>query len=705
LTDFSKIFNWAVRILPFSIIAGLLIPGDAWIAQEIRTFAGLITVLILPGFALARLLRLFDHFDNWLDALSLSVALSWGSGLVLWLLFFFLSVPLQIVSFIWLGVTLVGLIVSIFVSLPRDLLSPPSRPWFVVGIVVWIVVVTAATYLYGGRVDSDAYSYMTWLRNISVGDIRPGVNIHASWEVDYPFYKNLYAPTLLYYAMSGFLARVDVNWVWTHAPAMWVPVMLAVYFSLAYYVFKHKSVGYVTLLIVPLVDRGLFAPSLGGSHAICNSIFLPLAWWLYLRTVFAKGRAFVWMFPLCVLIAVGLAFEHIPHIIHFLLVVGTFTVFQLLSRRRDVTWHSIIVIVVVLLLVAPFIWQTWRLATAYQLDAGKITAIKLQRGKDFIGGDKFFIVRPQRLFRPTAALGAFLVVLYLRYLWQHEETRIVLAGLTIAVFIGFNPLLTPFLSRAIAPHVTFRLGEALIILPIIAYGIVRAVLRARALWHHRRQIAIVPAILLLAVVVLFGKHQLDRGISAANDKIKGIVYSPAGVSTNLSDRLIRRAISEEIESPPYPIFDPPARLTRYLDAATLSYIRESVPSDSVFLAERLTEYNLPAYVDQLAYLGRPGWPEWGNVCPRVRAEGAKDAFPLLGRPEVVYKRLDVSCTVLDPDADLRDVEQALRTNGSEIDYILVTPNTSYLEAQLDRIMPQARVYSRDGFIIYALRDL
>jgi len=51
LTDFHHRLTWAVRILPFLIIAGLLIPGDAWIAQEIRTFAGLITVLVLTGHA------------------------------------------------------------------------------------------------------------------------------------------------------------------------------------------------------------------------------------------------------------------------------------------------------------------------------------------------------------------------------------------------------------------------------------------------------------------------------------------------------------------------------------------------------------------------------------------------------------------------------------------------------------------------------
>ena len=85
----DKLVAWSQRLLPLLIIAGLLIPGDAWIAQEIRTFAGLITVLILPGYAMARGLRLFDRFDNWLDALSLSVALTWSVGLLLWLAFFF----------------------------------------------------------------------------------------------------------------------------------------------------------------------------------------------------------------------------------------------------------------------------------------------------------------------------------------------------------------------------------------------------------------------------------------------------------------------------------------------------------------------------------------------------------------------------------------------------------------------------------------
>jgi hypothetical protein len=168
--------------------------------------------------------------------------------------------------------------------------------------------------------------------------------------------------------------------------------------------------------------------------------------------------------------------------------------------------------------------------------------------------------------------------------------------------------------------------------------------------------------------------------------------------------MIRRVIESELRSPPYPIFDPPSRLTRYLDAPTLRFIEDEIASDSVFLSERLTEYNLPAYADQLTYLGRLGWPEWGDICPRARAEGAEAAFPRVRRPEV-YHRLDVACAILDPDADPLDIGGLLEANGSEIDYILVTPQTSYLRAKLDQIMPHTRVFHNDDFAIYSVKQL
>jgi hypothetical protein len=89
----------------------------------------------------------------------------------------------------------------------------------------------------------------------------------------------------------------------------------------------------------------------------------------------------------------------------------------------------------------------------------------------------------------------------------------------------------------------------------------------------------------------------------------------------------------------------------------------------------------------------------------VRNEGAKAAFPLLNKPEVVFERLDVACNILDPNADPDEIETLLIANQSEIDYILVTPNTDYLKGKLDQIMPSARVYTGDGFMIYALSEL
>lgn len=709
MRDSKNTFGWFVRFLPFFIVSGLLIPSQHWLAKDTRAILGLITVLILPGYALARLLRLFDHFDNWLDALSLSVALTWSVGLALWVLFFFLGVPLRVVSLTWLGITIITLIASAFVPLPRQLKRRPKRPLLVGGLALWVVALAVVAYLYGSLMGGDSYSYMSWLRNITVGDIQPGVNITAEWQAQYPFFKNLYAPTLLYYAMSSFLARVDPNWAWTHAPAFWMPVMLAVQFSLAYKIFKHREVGYAALFLTPLAGGSLRLISrLGNSHTICNVIFLPMAFWLFLYAIFAKQESRWWAFPLAALIAISLTFEHLPHIIHYLLVVGTFTMLHMLSNHGDVFWRSMILIIALLLLTAPFLWHTWNLAVAYGFDAEQGTALNLdmsrvQRPERFLilGNEDFFIVRPRRLFTPAVVLGLILVIHYAGYLWRDKTRRVILASWGITFFIALNPWLTPFLSRTIAPHATFRLREAIIVLPILAYGITRTTLQTRSLWGHARRLRIGSVVFLALSTVLIGYRVGQTSKSSLNEKIRGVIYTPAEVSPNLTDRLLRHIAETELASPPYPILNPPARLTSYLDALTLDYIQENISEDSVFLSERLTEYNLPAYADQLTYLGRMGWPEWGNICPRVREEGAVDAFPNVNRPEV-YHRLENACTILDPDAGTEEIRDALTANQSKIDYILVTPNTAYLEAKLDQIMPQERIYTGDEFIIYAV---
>jgi hypothetical protein len=691
--------------LPLLIILGLMIPGDQWIAGEARTLCALIAVLILPGYALARSFQLFDHLDCWLDALSLTAALTWVLGLVPWLLFFFLGVSLRVVSLGWLGLTAVGLVASY--TIPRGREGHPTKNERVRVILTlgWILILTGAAFVYGGELKGDAYSYMTWLRNVRVGDTQPAANIHASWEASHPMFKGLYAPTHLHYAMASLLARVDTNWVWSRAPAAWVPVMLAVQFSLAREIFGRRVVGYAALALVPLL---LSSPTshLGDPHQLCNFVLLPLAFWLYLRALFHDRQALWWSFPLAALVVTSLTFEHIPHLIHFLLVVGSFTALHLLSREWRPSWRSLLLILLVLVLASPIIWDTWQRASDRQWTAGDDTE-RIQQEQDvFLGSERFFIVRPVRLLSGQtspmlALLGAILSMRYAWLLWHRKRARLITASVAIVAFVGLNPLLTPLISRTIAPQTTKRLGEALITFPVLAYAVTRTALRARAAWTRRRKEWLRPSLLLAAFLCLAGYGLAQTSLKAINGKVRNVVYAPAGVNPNLSDRLIRRVFERELKSPPYPILHPPAQLTRYLDASTLRYIEEEIPSDSVFLSERLTESNLPAYVDQLTYLGRKGWPGWGDVCPEVRATGAGAAFPTIPWPEV-RQRLDVACALLDRDADPRHIEELLAANDSEIDYVLVTPNTSYLRAKLDQIIPQAQIYDNDSFAIYSV---
>jgi len=711
MKESRQVLVWVFLLLPCLAVVGLLIPGDHWVVQEIRTFSSLIVVLILPGYVLGRLLRLFDALDNWFDVLSLSVTLTWAGGLVLWLFFFFLGVSLPVVSAIWGGVGTIGLIASAFVPLPQRLQSRPTRPWLVGGIAMWILALTGAAYLYGGQIDGDAWSYMAWLRNITVGDIQPGVNIHAGWEVDYPFFKNLYSPTLFYYAMSSWLGRVDPGWIWTRAQAVWVSVMLAAQFSLTYCIFKRRSIGFVSILLAPILFAygPIHTSSLGDSISLSNYVLLPLSLWLLSQSVFRERRWLSWWMVIAVVVSTSLTFEHFPHIVYFLLNAGMLALLGLFpGHQRSQFSRTAVVIVLTILISLPFILQSWQLAKAYRYDtATAIINIRAKRGP-YWGGDTFFALRPQTLLGNHgllwlfAAQGLLFVWRYRHRFWKRHAAELLIGSPLIVLFIGFNPLLVPILSRLLAPLTISRLWDAMVILPSLSYGLMLMGSRLYTVWRYRRRVSVQQVAAPIFVFLLVSGHLIFVTVDAAQIKIKSILYGPGDATPILTERVVRRVLESELQDSPYPILVPLARLTRYLDAATLDFIRRNVPSDSVFLAERLTELHLSAHADQLAYLGRLGWPEWGDICPRIRAEGAKAIFPTLARPEV-YRRLDVACGILDPNIAPIELEALLMDNRPEIDYILVTPNTAYLEAKLDQIMPQARVYTGDGFAIYALK--
>jgi hypothetical protein len=84
--------------------------------------------------------------------------------------------------------------------------------------------------------------------------------------------------------------------------------------------------------------------------------------------------------------------------------------------------------------------------------------------------------------------------------------------------------------------------------------------------------------------------------------------------------------------------------------------------------------------------------------------GAKQAFPALRYPEQA-NRLEIACQILNPDADPESLQALLWEYRDMMDYVLVTPITSYLAPKLEQAMPEALIYERAGFSIYALDQL
>jgi hypothetical protein len=416
---------------------------------------------------------------------------------------------------------------------------------------------------------------------------------------------------------------------------------------------------------------------------------------------------------IAVILGATLAFEHFPHLVYYLLNAGALALLGFFPhRRRSTIFRSGVVITLTIALALPFILLSWNLAKAYGYDTD-LALLKKVSGYLRLGG--FFIVHPRSLVGGLkGGLRGLFVILsfvfigrYRQRFWSEDIVRLLIISPALVVFIALNPFLVPVLSRLLAPQTIMRLRQAMVIwvLGSLSYGVTRAGLRIRTHWRHRDRWTVwqLASIVLMALLIIGSATSLT--LDAAYVKVKNVVYGPGNATLIPSERVIRRMIEAELEDPPHPILIPPARLAQYLDADILAFIRRNMPADSIFLAERLTECYLPAYADQLAYLGRPGWPGSGDICPRVRNEGAKAAFPLLNKPEVVFERLDVACNILDPNADPDEIETLLIANQSEIDYILVTPNTDYLKGKLDQIMPSARVYTGDGFMIYALSEL
>jgi hypothetical protein len=582
---------------------------------------------------------------------------------------------------------------------------------------LFILLVISVVYLYGARIIGDSWGYMAWLRNIYSGDLAPQANIFGSWEAKYPFFKNIFSELLLDYALCAKITNVDPAIVWCRAYAFFAFFAIAANYGITKYLFEDKRVAYVAILLTPLFYVYPFVHALMDSHWGINFIFLPIAILFSLKYVWDQKRFYAVFVAL-----LGLLFtiEHPYHFAYLFWLLGGLGFAILMSKRRfDPQIARIAIVLIVTLLVAlPFLVYTARLALSAEYTPwGSVERGVERRGDAFWGtSSHFFVVNPSRLlsvgWMSNGSLGLITVLGVVFFLKDYRTKKglYILTNVAVVLLVGFNPILAPLLARVVSFQAINRLGEILPAVPVVSYivlvlsrefiNLYRNGLSVRDFVMTKRGVLSGAFLGLFVITIIY--QLMFGGFIAAERKFIQILNAPRGSSPNWVDRKIRALIDAKIANFPNPLFESETRLIQALDGDIIEFIRGEIESDSVFLSDKLAEYNLPVYADQLTFLGRRGWVAEGlSACPKIREEGAKEAFPTIKYPEQA-ERLSVACQIFDPDVDSQLLEDLLLDHIDEIDYVLVTPSISYLEPKIDQIIPQAKIYDRDGFAIYEM---
>ena len=302
-------------------------------------------------------------------------------------------------------------------------------------------------------------------------------------------------------------------------------------------------------------------------------------------------------------------------------------------------------------------------------------------------------------------LSVVITLLFARRFLTSRRTTFLVTTVGTVLFVSMNPLLIPVLAGLSNSNVVHRLGSCLPVLPVVSFGLFSAgvtlvrLIRSRGwrLWRmpgllNRRQVR--ALIVIILAVPLLALRLLSVGYTAVETKTIDALYSPADMSPVWLNRKLRSMVEAKLVSPPYPITESPTRLSRYLDAQVVAFIRDQLEDNSVFLSEPLTEIILPGYVNQRVFLGRGRWS--GSTCESIRSgEWAPR------RPELAQKILD-GCTILDPEASDLEVRDALLRVADEVDYILVTPMRRYLDERLCWLGMGEKLYDEDGFSVWRL---
>jgi hypothetical protein len=708
-------------LLAFS---SLLLPGFFPFSQ-IKVGWCLVAVFVLPGYLLLCLVKkplrsVPDPFGRATLALAVSLALL----LVPWVQVFLLRLDLGIVVITILGFDLVLLLFLLVAHRPVPVTSAHGlKTRLLLALLAYVAFFMLLTWLYGGNVFGDGYSYMTLLRNIYDGDVAPQANVHAAWESAYPFFKNIFAPFLMGFAVCARMARVDPNVVWAIAPALLTFFLFAVNYSSTYLLFRKRLAANMALLITPFVV--VYVPSmLGDSHASSVLFLRPLIVYLALRYVLLSrdGRAEGFSLALVGPLGFVLAAEHLQNLIYALYSIGAFGLLTLLvavvnRRKSQMFKRSLLVLFVILLFASPYVLWTLSAARAAQFDVANTLDYKIEQGGGFLGPSaNFLIVHPRSLLHSytTYWLG-FAVLLgalfFGKRCYRTPGGRFVCSNVLIILFLGLNPVLVPFMARLITAQVVYRIGEMLPVVPVLSFVLFRAYLTGATWfrligWRHRlRRLAQRRSLALLLTLTLIGlawaRHAVHVSLSAVNLKVVHVVYAPEGANPNWLDRLIRQRIAAELDNPPFPILEHPTRLNRILDSHVIHFIESDIPANSVFLSDKLAEFSLPAYTNQLAFVGRRGGTPGQDVCQDVLS-GELSLRRTTEVQRLIADRYETICTVLAPETDVETIENLLQRHADDVDYILVTPSNGHLKAKLDSIDIVRLIYDEDGFAIYQL---
>ncbi len=716
MNPMKSLRNQAPNILLLLLYPAFLLPNIP-VAIDLKVYLGLISLFVIPGYILVNLIAR-ERLSN-LGFLERTVIYLGGSlslMLIPWLLVYFAGLSITVAFWGICALGVLGLISLALVKRPSSDLAGVGGAfavsWDSLIISLFIVACMLGTYAFGAKIEGDETSFRAYMRNIYHGEIAPEENVQAEWERDYRGIAYRHPLLLLSYAATAKAIAVDPDAVWVRAPSFFTFFFLAVNYGLAKFIFKKRRIAYLALVLSPIVlasslgPPALVLPSLVGPHLLSNSVFLPSAI-LFALWYMLDDDPHPLFLLLPALLAVVLTVEHTQHFFFFLLALGSFGVVRLILERRLTTdvWKNGQIILLSILLSLPYLLAMRLWASQVQHDSARLAAAVLASGRRrFFGIPNFYIVHPYRLLRTNPGLIPWIligVLFYRKRFYRTAGGSFLLSNLAVVTFIGLNPILAPLVSHLVEPRVVFRLGDLMPVLPIASFCLYRAwVTLARSCKRDRIDFGGLlqkgknrcALILILLALPAFGSQVSLMSFNTIEWRIRQSFFSPKGASPNWLDNRLRAAVESRLVENPFYLFVEPPRIALFLDRSILEFIEDEIEDNSVFLSEHVVEAMLPAYANQLAFLGR-------YAAPGLDFDPAHDTST---RPPVRERRA-AAYTILSPETSVSQVEALLEQYRDEIDYVLVTPKKAFLRSKLDEIDFTKKIYDQNGLALYEIR--